>query len=292
MTTVAAVRVADFEPVIEGMYLVAATAGPRGEPLLLASNNPPSHDKDGTRRPPHLRIYRLEGDAWKRHEIHQACEHPAFVQPLPGGRWLLARHVPRPGSADTAWIHGADGEPLGAFDAGIDIRQVQTTAGGSVWIGYGDEGIYRENRFSSEGVVTVDEAGREIFRFSSVWKDAPTIDACTAMNVVSDQETWLCYYSAFPIVRLSEGRVSCLWPHSPVQRSGAFALSGDRALFAGSHDRPGSLFLVKLGFLRRDEMEPVDPAGRPIPFTKAFARGPLLFLQTEGSLFRVDLAAL
>jgi hypothetical protein len=108
------------------------------------------------------------------------------------------------------------------------------------------------------------------------------------LNVCSDRETWLYYYTDFPVVRLVDGKLAGSWA-MPVRGSQGFAVDGERVLLGGSYDKKDSLFLGALETPEFQERTPVGEGGEPLKQFRAFGRRHGLYLTTEEALYVVDL---
>lgn len=202
---------------------------------------------------------------------------PAYstLQTLPDGRFVVvgSRAEWRDGVAENnAYVYGVDGALERAGCLGDGIEHVQASAGGSIWVGYFDEGIYGNDGWGSPGPEPIGSAG--IVRFTSglevAWEypfqKSATIDDCYALNVAGD-DVWACCYSAFDVMRIRDGVVQS-WGNE-VEGARAIVAGDDIvALFGGygkDHDR------LVIGQLDDDELS-VDvttrltmPNGRRLP---------------------------
>jgi hypothetical protein len=181
------------------------------------------------------------------------------------------------------------------------VEDVQTTPRGAIWVSYFDEGIFgrKGRRLGSDGANCFDQEGRVEFGFNPLARriGLDTIANCDAMDVVSDDETWLWYYIEFPLVRVRDGWIDNYWPDmvdkAPIAGSSAFAVADERVLFtASSKYDEGRLYLVSLNGPHSQELVPADADGNPIADFRAFGRGSNLYLQAADALFAIDAAAL
>jgi hypothetical protein len=111
---------------------------------------------------------------------------------------------------------------------------------------------------------------------------------CYALNVCSDREIWLYYYTDFPLVKLEGKRFAHHWM-MPVKGSHAFAVNDKRILLGGSYVKRESLFLGTLDELVFEELLPVDESGNRLKQFRAFGRRNNLYLETEASLLVADM---
>ena len=136
-----------------------------------------------------------------------------------------------------AHVFSLDGTPIRSFHAGDGIEEVQTTEAGDIWVSYFDEGVFGDTPLGGSGLACLDSAGRVEFKFNdlALAGSVPDIADCYAFNVCSDQEVWACYYTDFPLVRLVDRQVARIWAKVGVTGSHAFAVLGQRVLFAGTY---------------------------------------------------------
>ena len=215
-----------------------------------------------------------------------------FVQPLPRNRWIVVDPY-APG--ENAYIVDANGVRLRSFWIGESIRHIQAAARGFIWAGWGDEGIFRD-RVSQSGVACLDEWGSLHFSFHS-WLEGPpplpppldpkhfSMTDCTALNVASDTGVTMYYWGRThqdPLVQFTPDGAVHHWPDVRVGFARAFAIDGDRALFAVSD---GHLEMVKLDSLESVSFQPVDESGTPISITFSVGRGRWLWLISDSQLY-------
>lgn len=164
---------------------------------------------------------------------------------MPDGRVLVvgARARFMHGSADrNGVIYDSGGNVELEATIGDGVEHLQTTTDGSVWVGYFDEGVYGNFGWGlPAGPTPVGSSG--IVRFSSAlevdWEyTGGTVDDCYALNV-ADDAVWACYYSDFPVVRITPPHVRA-WSNSVggatalVVADGAIVLVGG---YRGEADR-------------------------------------------------------
>jgi hypothetical protein len=179
--------------------------------------------------------------------LHEPPREPSMVQPLPDGRFVVvsSRVEWRSGVAEiNAHVYGADGALVRTGCLGDGIEHVQVSAGGDIWVGYFDEGVYGNDGWGSPGPEPIGAAG--IVRFSSdlevAWEyplqKSETIDDCYALNVAGD-EVWACCYSSFDVMRIRDGVVRS-WSND-VEGARAIVVAGDSVALVGGygkeHDR-------------------------------------------------------
>ncbi len=301
--TIEARRLFAFSEVIGDRHLVSCTVGPNLDPVVLSLEQAPDYRMESPGQanfpkkradiPNRFRIHRLvSDDVWETLDLPETVENFHAVQPLGEGEWLLVR-----GRADNeedrnAHIYDGFGRHVRSFHAGDGIQEVQTTNDRRIWVSYFDEGVFGSTTLGRSGLVCLDNRGKCIFDYTTiVGDDVPSIADCYALNVYSDREVWLCYYTDFPLVRLLDDKPEWVWMKQPIQGSPGFAVSCGVILFAGGYERKNELFLVQPGNMRSKTMIPVDARGKFIKRFTAHGRRDRLFLQNKDALFVITSVA-
>ena len=167
----------------------------------------------------------------------------ARVQPIDDGNFLLVTpgiyEAMRDKRNGDVW--NSEGRLIGKILLGDGINNVQTSVRSEVWVGYHDEGVYGAGE---PGLACFDAAGKRVFSFADSVADddrVPVIDDCYALNVAADDDVWVYYFKAFPLVRLVDKRLGAIWPDTPGVGAHAFAVGERTVLFAGDYGAPSSL---------------------------------------------------
>ena len=300
MRQLTATKLLIIADVLSGWHLISASAGPDGAPVFLAAEHPPESrtgpggkgPKRRTRLPLAYRIIVPHSNDVTVIDLPPTQERLSFAQPLGPEQWLAA--PPRSSGASNVSISSKDGQRLRSLHLGDAIEDIQTTRSGHIWASYFDEGVFGDDALGQEGAICFSQDGQPMFRYNQLAEQQgfPFIADCYAMNVCSDEETWLYLYTDFPLVRIVQGQVKQVWHTIPVHGAHAFAIAEPLALFAGGYHKRQSLFLVRLDTNAVEEMQPVTDEGAPIAMVTAFGRGSRLYLRDEQSLFSIDLAQL
>lgn len=239
-------------PPVEGDVLVSADLGPQGTMVALWARPEDrealfgrTRDSGGasfpdprTARPVEVRVAEYAPRMQRVVTLRELRIGFPSVQPLPDGRLLVvgARCRRRGGDPEhNAAVHDPDGTPVRTGVLGDGIEHVRTTTAGDVWVGYFDEGVFGnlgwDDPIGAPGLVRFDADLRQTWRYEPP-EEAGFIADCYALNV-TDTETWTCYYNAFPVVRIRDGRAEA-WPAGvPAQ---ALAVHGDRVALVGGYD--------------------------------------------------------
>lgn len=270
-----------------------------GEPLLLSEEGKPSYDQIGSsadahvawlRTPPRARhlIY-WDGPSRKTLTFENSTRVlSTFVQPI-GEGWLLCDG--RGGRAD---ICDRRGRTRRTLDLGDAIKDVQTTADGKIWVSYFDEGVYGGG-LGQQGIRCFGPSGHPMFEYIDFAKDndLPLIDDCYAMNVTSEDEIWLSYYSAFPLVAIRSFRLLRVWENfGCIPR--AFALLEGAVVFSECYTpRQEDSRLLRRTLSQSPKSEllaPFDEQGQPIVGRfRTAARGSRFYLWTAAALYEMAL---
>ena len=294
--------------------MINVSVGPNDDPLVLMWQRPeslPMHPEEAEdpgitvrfRRyagPNRFRLVHNRADGQAIVDLPETSQNYHFAQPLPMTNYLCVAMRANDDQLN-AGVHEADGALSRSFHVGDGVEDVQTTSSGAIWVSYFDEGIFggpRGRTIGRDGANCFDQEGRVEFGFNPLARriGLDTIANCDAMNVVSDDETWLWYYVEFPLVRVRDGWIDDYWPDivdkALISGSHAFALVGERVLFRGGYRDRDRLYLVSLDGPRSQEFIPIDADGEPIGDFRAFGRGSCLYLWTARDLFVIDVTAL
>ncbi|MCP3062315.1 hypothetical protein LXT21_26340 [Myxococcus sp. K38C18041901] len=234
-----------------------------------------------------------------------------FIQPLPGGDLLLAgarcAYVDKDDHARNAVVYSRQGVARRELTLGDGIQDIQATGDGRLWVSYFDEGVlgnrgWGQGDIDSEpigrsGLVQFDAMGRRLSEFDPRAAGTDIIIDCYALNVASDDETWLYFYTDFPLVRLRDGAKPVSWK-TPVAGASAMAVGSTHVLFGGSYSARSQFELYVLHGRREKSLVSagtfvfVDPDGERWQPTWMRGRGPWLYGGEGTRAFRIDLDTL
>lgn len=297
-TPLRANRLVDIHDIVGDRHVIRATAGPSLEPIILSRRQTPDDRRNSTAsvsfakatsaEPNDFRIHYLAVDDWCSFDLAPTEENYDFIQPLGEDEWLLVRARSASDDDRNAHVYGMDGNLRRSFPAGDGIEDVQATRRSRIWISFFDEGVFGNVKLGQSGLVCVDQYGATVHDFAAYAQTTGFIADCYAMNVSDDHDTWLCYYTDFPLVKLTDGQLAGFWLRVPVKGSHAFAVSSGRVLFAGCYNDRDALYDVRLPTLETRRFDPIDERGVRISGIIAFGRSHRLFLVTNDSLFVLD----
>lgn len=242
------------------------------------------------------RIIGVDGDATTLDiELKTERFHIDHVQPLPEGLLLASSRAAfrNTGADKNGRVYSPSGEQKREILLGDGISSLQTTPKGRIWTGYFDEGVYGNSGWDpplgASGLVAWDAQGQKTFEFQPI--AVPTIDDCNALNVASEDDVWLCYYSDFPLVHLRNDRIVAVW-RMPLESCRAFAVDDRHSLFAVGR---GGALTLRLFEIREQETPRLladfkleDPSGRPLETSHVSARAKVIRFLSLGSLFEID----
>ncbi|MET3712151.1 hypothetical protein ABIC65_002863 [Sphingomonas trueperi] len=214
------------------------------------------------------------------------------VDRMSDGRWLIAGSRAKEGEKNGV-IYSADGEKEWAMVLGDGIETLFCAPDATIWVGYFDEGVFGGPKkdgswpVSSGGLVQFDASGRVLWAFNEKYGEERGIDDIYAMTLCGD-EVWACYYSNFPIVKVSGGKAA-FWSNG-VAGAKAVAVKNDLVMLGGGYnDRLDRITLVKLegnssrelGSLRHSKMT----RGKAGLFQ---GRGSVMHLVSDGVWFKAS----
>ena len=223
------------------------------------------------------------------------------IQPLPANEILLvcARSWYRnPNDFEkNGRIYSLNGEFKREILLGDGIQSVQATSDGSIWTSFFDEGIFGNfgwtDPVGASGLVAWDVEGNKLYDFQPI-DDLDSICDCYALNVESDADVWLYYYTEFPLVHLHHRQVQSVWNMS-IKGSDSFAVAGHRVLFRGEYDDPDIYHLFALnsnGNIKLlKQLQISDETGQKITAERVVGRGNSLYILSNSSVYRVDVSS-
>jgi len=279
MAQLFAERLFDLPTLPAGWQLIAIGIGPRFEVLLLTrvgSDGPPSR----------YRVYENRDRSLRAVDLHApSAVAYQFIQPVGEGNLFLASAWKSPGAVGAGHVWTRSGKLLREVDIGEGIEDVQATSTSEIWVSQFDEGVFRRG---GSGLACFTEDGRRVFAFSDVVRETnvPAIDDCYALNVVSDDDVWLYYYSAFPLVRLVGKKLAGIWSTGRISGARTFAVGERSVLFVGGYENPRAITRLFPESSRTETMH-VSAEGSPLEFTRACGRGDRLFLAAPSALWSV-----
>lgn len=289
----------NFAPVLSGWNKISVSAGPSGDLIILALQQEPSYrNRDGTSpqsfvdKPNNFRVHHLTENGWITCDLQETRQNMHHAQPLSGNEWVVVRARSAGNTDGNGHFYSAQGDLLRTVAFGDGIEGIQTTADGQIWVGYFDEGIFGNTTFGRAGLASFGQDDALTFDFNRLTEGM--IADCYAFNVVSATEVWLCPYTDFPVVKIKNNQISSRWDNNPICGSHAFAVWKDRVLFVGGYGEKDKLFIVSLyrldgQELLKEECHAVDENGEKVKFKSAFGRGSRLYLETEQSLYFLEL---
>jgi hypothetical protein len=236
-----------------------------------------------------VHLYQAD-DGWRSVDLGGVTTAPNKVDLLADGSFLLvqSRCVRRPFEPvpDNAQVFSASGQALRSFRIGDGVSHLAVDEPGTIWVGYFDEGIYSGDPLSAGGLTRFDEYGRQLWTY---WPQSgfDHIATCYALNV-STRTTWACYYTGFPLVRITDTTIRS-FPPGPVRGARGVLIHDNVVIFIGGYGKSHQLTECRLHDGAIVEHGPAALA----PLKKiglVSTRGSRLYLRTTHSVFRADLA--
>lgn len=295
----------DLRSELEDQHLVSASLDYANRLFVLASLQPLDYriiEPDGasfprlkTKTPHDFVVYEATDQYSTSYSIPKQRWNYSFVQPLPDDELLLACGRSQYRGKDdfdlNARVFSHDGTFLRQFLLGDGIQHVQTTRSGSIWTSYFDEGVlgtYGWNTSIGEsGLIEWDRQGNKKYTYQPSRGLDHIID-CYALNVVSEHEAWLYYYTEFPLVRLIDGRLDNFW-QPPIRGAHHFAIWSDYVLFSGGYgDDQFHLFR----FDGSKHMTKIATYSAAIKPGYMISRGSRIIMVNDNCFYQIDLAEL
>ena len=255
--------VASLVPLIGDGELVAFNVGPDGVVYLVVALQPldyrieqPGWASFAKTVPEQPQRYRVVGLSGREPVVDLLIEGERFnihdVQPLGDELLLVCVRSNYEGPDDfekNGRVYTRDGKFAREILLGDGIQLVQATSGGVIWTSYFDEGVFGNYGWQApvgaSGLVAWDPGGIKLYEFQPS-KGLDSICDCYALNVESEKDVWLYYYTEFPLVRLHDREIQSVW-RMPLEGSDAFAVSASHALFRGGYKDRDTYQLFALG---------------------------------------------
>jgi hypothetical protein len=212
-----------------------------------------------------------------------------FVQPLLGGRVLIAAARARPGQ-DNAEIWSGDGQLERSGLIGDAVEHLLTTASGAIWAGYFDEAMAGPGP-ESYGLARFTSGLEPDWLYPS--GELPPVFDCYALNVAGET-AYCCPYTDFHLIAVTAGHGRDLDP-VPVRGSSRLLTDGNRVVLAGGYGPAYDLITplrITAGGIALDgpPSRLVLPDGLEIPRARSCCRGPDLHLITStGGWYQLSL---
>jgi hypothetical protein len=195
-----------------------------------------------------MRLSIFDGAAESDAAIVPSGVHP-IVDRMPDGRWLVA--AARAGQGEkNGRIYSPEGRKEHEMMFGDGIENLVCSADGTIWLGYFDEGIFGDANkdgswpVSSGGIVQFDPEGNVLWSFNQRVPEGHSIADSYAMTL-SGTDLWACFYTDFPIARIS-GDKATFWSNG-IAGAKAIAVKDDMVMLAGGYTKDANrIAIVKL----------------------------------------------
>jgi hypothetical protein len=300
--------VASLAPLIEDGELVALNVGPDDVVYLVVALRPLDYRTEQPGRagfaktlPEQPQTYRVVGLSGPQPVLDLRIDGERFnihdVQPLVDELLLVCARSHYKGPDDfekNGRVYTRDGKFAREILLGDGIQSVQATSSGVIWTSFFDEGVFGnygwQNPVGASGLVAWDSDGNKLYEFQP--RDGlDSICDCYALNVESEEDVWLYYYTEFPLVRLRRRHIESVWK-MPLGGSDAFAVSAGHALFRGGYKDRDTYQLFSLGpggepkLVAKIELR--DKNGSKLVAGRVVGRADTIHLVSDGILYRAD----
>lgn len=228
-----------------------------------------------------MRLSVFDGIAETDVVVMQSGAHP-IVDRTADGKWLVAGSRAAEGEKNGR-IHSVDGRMEHQMVLGDGIENLLCSADGTIWVGYFDEGVFggpnKDGSWpvSSGGIVQFDATGTALWSFNEQVRETHSIADSYAMTL-SGTSLWACFYTDFPITRISDGK-AVFWSNSVVGAK-AIAVKDEIVMLGGGYsDDANRITLITLDGKSSRELG-------SLRFAKG-ARGAAGLLQGRGSVMHL-----
>ena len=274
----------DLTGELEGRFLHQLNVGAKRDVSLLSTARELGARGGRSRGPQEFRVHHWHAGTCNQFDLPPTPQIYFHVQPL-GDNYLCVASRCAPDERN-AHLFDNRGNALSSFHAGDGIEDVQIAPDGKIWISYFGEGVFGDSPLGAQGLNCFDKTGERLFGFVSDIVNLPdyaqSFVDCYALNIASNRDTWLLYYTGFPLVHLRELKLKAAFEPTPeISGSHAFAVCDTRRLFVGGYQHKSRVFWRDEASQRQVEIETLDEAGEPIIWDRACGRGADLFLCDE-----------
>lgn len=288
----------DFRELVGEQFVVSVNVGPVDDILVLTRPDKPDNFLQPAIQEIKHTIHHQTRGGISSIELSSSKANFWSIQPLPEERYLAAESRTPVGGENTyhnAYLYESNGELLGSFPMGDAISTVQSSRGGEIWVSYFDEGVFGDG-IGRSGLNAFNIAGDLRFDFTEIAKTSTLgyMADCYALNAASNEETWVCYYTEFPVVCLKERKLDRHWPAiKEMVGSGAFAVLKDCMLFTGGYDFRGHLFWHDLERDKTIKVIALQPNGDPLEWSektsRVVGRGAKLYIEQDSQIWSLSL---
>lgn len=225
--TVVAPLLCDLTEELGKRFFHQLCIGAKRDVLMLSTLKSLSVTAGRSRDKTQFRVHHWHNGELQEFDLPMTPQVYYFAQAL--GQYYLSVAARCVSQEHNAFVFDAQGNLLRSWHVGDGIEDVQVAPNGQIWVSYFDEGVFSGNPLSAQGLVCFDSQGKLPFEFL---KDCPAMPEecdgmadCYALNVASNRDTWLCYYTKFPLVHLREFAFKDAFPPPPEMiGSNAFAV--------------------------------------------------------------------
>ena len=239
-----------------------------------------------------MRLSVFDGIAETDVTIMPSGAHPV-VDRMNSGHWLVAGSRAQEGEKNGR-IYADNGRIEREIVLGDGIENLLCSPDGTIWVGYFDEGVFggpnKDGSWpvSSGGIVQFDALGTPLWSFNDEVGDTHSIADSYAMTLAGT-DLWACYYTDFPIVRISGGK-AVFWSNS-IAGAKAVAVKDEFVMLAGGYAEDANrITLVNLdGEISRELGRLQYPKGAPGTAGLLQGRGSNMHIVSNGFWFKVPI---
>ena len=165
-------------------------------------------------------------------------------------------------------IFNNDGVLQREFCIGDGVQSIQVNGSKDIWVSYFDEGVFGnygwKEPIGSSGLNCFDVAGNRIYEYSAPNDDLFIAD-CYALNVESDDSTWIYFYTEFYLLNIVQKKIS-QYIKMPVSGSSHFAVHNGNVLLNMGYDERQNfgLFELKDGVRKIETFSFLDEDNEPL----------------------------
>lgn len=174
------------------------------------------------------------------------------------------------------------------FTLGDAIENIQTSKNGDIWVSYYDEGTISPEKIGQHGLVCFDIKGNKLYETNRFG-----IMDCYALNVETQNITWIYYYTSFPLVRIKNKKEVKIYRNVPVKGFNNFAVWKDSILTERGYSEDNKYHLL---MIYEDEtikelktFQFVDEDGKNITNNFATSRADIILIKNNKKFYKISI---
>lgn len=211
------------------------------------------------------------------------------LQLLPNRNWLVLEQSTDTEPKNSLMLIDSASNICSRIGVGKGAESVQADSKGEIWVSFSDEGVFSADTDSRSGLVAFTEDGTITFKFTDILIEhsLSPIEDCYALNVVSESEVWLYYFSAYHLVKMENHKPTRGYLTLPHFSSHTIAISDEALLFDDDFARDLQFNHIDRNTGRATTYKPISTDGKTFRHGRTFARKNIMYFESQNKLYRL-----